>query len=83
MSGGRGRECGQREGCKEMRRDRETYSNTSTISDTVLRAQGVKRSLGVGKRKDLGFDTASALLPQGCGLWTLSCDFARHFLLKR
>ena len=30
------------------------------------------------------FDTASALLsPQnGFGLWTLSCDFVHHFLLK-
>ena len=30
------------------------------------------------------FDTASALLSlqKGCGLWTLSCDFVHHFLLK-
>ena len=32
----------------------------------------------------LWFDTASALLSlqKGCGLWTLSCDFVHHFLLK-
>ena len=30
------------------------------------------------------FDTASALpsLQKACGLWTLSCDFVHHFLLK-
>ena len=31
------------------------------------------------------FDPASALLSLqkgGCGLWTLSCDFVHHFLLK-
>ena len=30
------------------------------------------------------FESASALLSlqKGCGLWTLSCDFVRHFLLK-
>ena len=30
------------------------------------------------------FDTASALLSlqKGCGLWTLSCGFVHHFLLK-
>ena len=30
------------------------------------------------------FDTASVLLSlqKGCGLWTLSCDFVYHFLLK-
>ena len=30
------------------------------------------------------FDTASALLylQKGCGLWTLTCDFVHHFLLK-
>ena len=30
------------------------------------------------------FDTASALLSlqKGCGLWTPSCDFVDHFLLK-
>ena len=29
-------------------------------------------------------DSASALLSlqKGCGLWTLSCDFVNHFLLK-
>ena len=39
----------------------------------------------LGKRKDLGStDTASALLSlqKGCDLWTLSCDFVHHFLLK-
>ena len=44
---------------------------------------GLKCTLGTqaGPR----FDTASALLflQKGCGLWTLSCDSAHHFLLKR
>ena len=33
-----------------------------------------------GKRKDLG--SAVLSLQKGCGLWTLSCDFVHHFLLK-
>ena len=37
-----------------------------------------------GKAEGPRFDTASALLflQTGCGLWTLSCDFVHHFLLK-
>ena len=36
------------------------------------------------KAEGLRFESASALisLQKGCGLWTLSCDFVDHFLLK-
>ena len=38
----------------------------------------------VGLAEGPRFDTASALLSlqKGCGLWTLSCAFVHHFLLK-
>ena len=38
----------------------------------------------VCKRKDLGSipPRLSFLFKKGCGLWTLSCDFVHHFLLK-
>ena len=53
------------------------------MNDTVSRS-GLAVRRQAGKRKDPRFDTASALLSlqKGCGLWTLSCDFVRHFLLK-
>ena len=38
-----------------------------------------------GKRKDLGsilLASAVLSLQKGCGLWTLSCEFVHHFLLK-
>ena len=37
-----------------------------------------------GEAEGPRFHTASVLLSlqKGCGLWTLSCDFVLHFLLK-
>ena len=44
----------------------------SKSEDQALKAEGPR------------FDTASALLSlqKGCSLWTVSCDFVHHFLLK-
>ena len=77
--------------------ERERYRNESTqkadpgeenspaapVSSLVSRfGPAVRR--WADKRKDLGSIPASALLSlqKDCGLWTLSCDFVHHFLLK-
>ena len=53
---------------------------------TPLKGHSISAQLSTDavRRKDLSFDTASAVLslPKGCGLWTLSRDFVHDFLLK-
>ena len=51
--------------------------------ETYVSRFGLAVRRQAGKRKDLGsIPLRLSFLFKSCGLWTLSCDFVHHFLLK-
>ena len=74
-------------GSKKTRRPFGEGGKRGIITYTYLHTQvdcdPVWPSGKAGKRKDLGSNLLRfSFLFTSCGLWTLSCDFVHHFLLK-